>query len=172
MLDLGMGLDHLGDYQRHGSAESRVVLEPNTAAADRLARRASTLRVPTEVRRASLSDLDPAAEEFDTIVSVFGLAILPDLPLSLRAIRTLLAPDGGFEFVEPVSDFHSLDPVLSAVSPLLRATAGLHLDRDVPSAIRSVGYRLDRGERTTMPTFIWPLRHVASGSAKRGSGTR
>lgn len=172
VLDLGMGLDHLGDYQRHGSAESIVVLEPNASAADRLARRASTLRAPTAVRCAGLSDVDPTGERFDTVVSVFGLALLPDLPLALRAIQSLLVPEGHLEFVEPVADFHSFDPMLRAVSPLLRATAGLHLHRDVPSAIRDVGYILDRVERTTMPTFIWPLRHVASGSARRAADER
>ncbi len=171
VLDLGMGFDHLGDYQRHGSAESLVVLERNAYAADRLARRATNLRTETEVRQATLSDLDPSIDRFDTVVSVFGLALVRDLPLSLRAIQSLLTADGRLEFVEPVADFHSLDPLLSALSPLLRATAGLHLDRDVPSAIRAVGYTLDRVERTTMPTFIWPLRHVASGSARRAAGT-
>ena len=91
-----------------------------------------------------------------------------------RGARSVARAPEGVELVEAVlpdgrqvtASFAAADR--EAVSPLLRATAGLHLDRDVPSAIRNVGYILDRVERTTMPTFIWPLRHVASGSARRG----
>jgi SAM-dependent methyltransferase len=164
VLDLGMDLGHLSDF-KSSAADELVVLEPNEIAAKRLCSAADRFELPVEIRRESLAGLDSGREQFDTVVSVFALPFQPDLELTLRALKQLLRPDGRVLFLEPVGSWTRMDRLLRGPGHLLRSTAGLHLERDVPRALRSVGLSVIDVKRVEVPTMIWPLRHVVQGRA-------
>ena len=106
---------------------------------------------------------------YDTVVATGVLAGFADLGAITAALAALVADDGALLFVEPVGR--------PGWSHLVRATVGdrqgrrpwsaLHLDRDVPAAVRAAGLvvcDLDRGVLADQPPS---LRHWVSGRAVR-----
>lgn len=156
--------------------------------------------VATEVRRrrseilASASgrilDLDdPAAEGFleapigeitglgemtyDRIVSTCRLMTAPDLFLSLSALVARLAPDGELVLVEPVGRPGVGGLLTASLGTWLPGQRDLHLARDLPAAVRATGLTVVDADRFTVPTAVWPLRHLVELRAirLRGDGT-
>lgn len=104
---------------------------------------------------------------FDSILGVAALCHQPDLPLALDAILRLLAPGGELLLVEPTRG-RSL--TVDTLGPLLaprRATAGLHLQRDLPVALRDAGLLPTEILRFTVPTAVLPLRPWVRIAARR-----
>ncbi len=104
---------------------------------------------------------------FDTVVSLIRTPLVADLPGWLALVDRVLAPDGHLLFLEPTRRPGSAGRLLAALSPLVRATSGLHLDRDVPAAVRSVGFVVTDLERFEVPTVSAPLRPFVDGRARR-----
>jgi hypothetical protein len=111
-------------------------------------------------------DLIPAGARYDTVVSALALPSYADLPHAIETIRSHLGAVGHLLYLEPVGVPGMIGMVASLTSPLVGATAGLHLDRDVPSALRSCGLVITDNERFTMPTAVWSLRHWVDGRAR------
>lgn len=104
----------------------------------------------------------PQPGSFGTIVSVAGLVHFADLPLALRGIAYLLHPEGELRMLEPIGRPGLRALLHASLNPGLcrwRSSAqGLHLNRDVPAAIRADVLTISDIERFTMPTSTWPLR--------------
>jgi hypothetical protein len=116
----------------------------------------------------SWPSLDEALKHgpFDTIISVVALAEQPDLAAALAALIASLRSDGALLVVEPTLWPGAATMLATGLLPLLSRYAPLHVNRDVPSAIRTQGLTLVTIERFTMPTLIWPLRHFVSAVAR------
>ncbi len=112
----------------------------------------------------------------DTAVSAFGLVAADDPGALLAAVATLLAPDGRLRFLEPAPARGLARHLEHALAPLWAAAVGSRRpsptvawrpDVDVPATIRRAGLTITDIERSTMPTLVAPLRHVALGVARR-----
>jgi hypothetical protein len=104
----------------------------------------------------------PQPQAFSRVVSVAGLVHFADLPLALRGLCYLLAPDGVIDLVEPIS----APGVRAFVAASVAASLGrwvpevrhLHLHRDVATALRAEGLTLATIRRFTVNTPVPPLR--------------
>lgn len=105
--------------------------------------------------------------EWDLVVSVGELIRFPDLPATVTAIDSLLAPGGRFLAVEPIARPGMLRVIASALWSPSRWVRRFHLGRDLPAAIRTTTLTNDDTDRFVMPTAIMPLRHFVALSARR-----
>jgi len=113
----------------------------------------------------SLDELDDSAR-FDTIVTVLGFPRYADLPSTAAWLGRHLTDTGRLRFVEPVGMPGLRGAIGGVSSPFIPALAGLHLDRDVPSALRASGLVITDNERFRMPTLLWSLRNWVDGVAQ------
>ena len=104
---------------------------------------------------------------FDTIVSIGGLVHQADLWAAVRAIEALLDPTGTLLLVEPVDRPVSGGLVLGSLAALHPRTRRLHVNRDIPAALRRSSLSIVDIERITMPTPIWSLRSFVALTAAR-----
>lgn len=95
---------------------------------------------------------------YDAVITVAGLARLPDLGAAVSVVADMLAPHGILMAVEPGFRPGALAMVAASAGALLPAARGVHLARDLPATVRSAGLTVTDVERFTMPTLIWPLR--------------
>jgi hypothetical protein len=104
----------------------------------------------------------PQPGSFGTIVSVAGLVHFADLPLALKGITYLLHPQGELRMLEPIGRPGLAALLLASLDAGLcrwhSPTHGLHINRDVPAAVRAEGLTISDIERFAMPTSTWPLR--------------
>jgi hypothetical protein len=114
------------------------------------------------VIEAGRPDPRPAGDRpgYDHVVSTGRLVDAPDLLRALTGMVRWLGPAGELHLVEPVGRPGNLGLLASSVGAHLGATAGLHLSRDVPAAVRATGLTVVDLDRVTVPTLVWPLRHL------------
>ena len=113
--------------------------------------------------REVMSSPDPTAAaaalgSFGAVMSVAGLCRLADLGSALRVVASMLVPDGEVWLVEPGFAPGLAATLVASGGALLPPARGVHLARDVPATVRSVGLRITDVERFTMSTSLWPLR--------------
>jgi hypothetical protein len=106
-------------------------------------------------------------DRFDTIVSVGGLVHFPDLFAAVTAVDALLAPSGSALLVEPVDRPVPGGLVLGSLGALHPLVRGLHVNRDVPTVVRSTSLAVIDIERIAVPTPIWSLRSFVALTAAR-----
>jgi hypothetical protein len=104
---------------------------------------------------------------YRAIVSVAELVRFPDLVLALTGIEHLLSDDGHLWLIEPVHHPGSSATLLASLWAMHPIIAGIHLERDVALAIRTVGLSITDLERFSMPTTVYPLRLFIQGRARR-----
>ena len=119
----------------------------------------------------AVHDLSPPRPDgsYDTVVATGVLAGFADLGAITAALAALVADDGALLFVEPVGAPGWSSVIRTSLLSPGRAAPwrALHLDRDVPAAVRATGLvvcDLDRGELPAQPPS---LRHWVSGRAVR-----
>lgn len=110
---------------------------------------------------------DRAEPRYATVLSVAELVRFPDLVLALTGIDRLLSADGELVLVEPVHHAGVAATVIASCWSRYSALSGVHVERDVPAAVRSVGLDITDLERFTMPTAVWPLRLFVEARARR-----
>ena len=113
----------------------------------------------------ALARLAHADERFDTVFSVFQFAAAPDLAATLARVGRVLEPQGSVLFVEPGRLPGLAGRTQRLLSPAVAMTAGWHVDRDVPMALRRAGLSVTDLERWRTATTQWWLRTVIEGSA-------
>jgi hypothetical protein len=158
VLDLGGWNDHLDSYS---GADVDLLVEPG-------GRNGAGDGQPG-VRRldAGLEMLvDLGVEPYDTVVSLIRTPLVADLPGFLAAVAALLADDGWFLFLEPVKRTDTLGRVLAAWGPVVKATSGLHLDRDIAADVRRCGFEITDLHRFRVPSVAAPLRPFVDGRAR------
>jgi hypothetical protein len=129
---------------------------------------------PAAAERAAgpqVHDLAPSRPDgrYDTVVATGVLAGFADLGAITSALAALVADDGALLFVEPVGVPGWSSVIRTSLPGPGRGAPwrALHLDRDVPAAVRATGLvvcDLDRGELPAQPAS---LRHWVSGRAVR-----
>jgi SAM-dependent methyltransferase len=125
-------------------------------------------REVVRLRGASDPELGRLADgdaRFDTVFSVFQLAAAGDLATTLACIRRVLAPDGAVLFLEPGRLVGLAGRSQRLLGPAVAATAGWHLDRDIPMELRRAGLSVTDLERHRAATTQWWLRIVVEGTA-------
>ena len=113
----------------------------------------------------TLVELAHADERFDTVVSVFQFAAAPDLAATLARVARVLAPEGRVLFLEPGRLPGIAGRSQRVLAPALALTAGWHVDRDIPMALRRARLSVTDLERHRTATTQWWLRTVVEGSA-------
>ena len=113
----------------------------------------------------TLVELAQADEQFETVFSVFQFAGAPDLAATLARVARVLAPDGRVLFIEPGRLPGIAGRSQRVLAPALALTAGWHLDRDIPMALRRAHLSVTDLERHRTATTQWWLRAVVEGSA-------
>lgn len=108
-----------------------------------------------DVGETGLADTDG---QYDTIYSFVQTPGQADLDGYLTRIRDLLAPDGMAYFLEPTVRTGPLGRALGLGGRLMRPMTGLHLDRDVPQAIRRSGLFVTDLYRFEIASVAAPLR--------------
>ncbi len=157
VLDLGGWTDHLDAF---GDVDVDLLVTPGhrTGEAD-----------PSRVRRLDAGVdalLDLGSEPYDTVLSLIRMPLVADLASYLDAVRGLVADEGRLLILEPVPRGDTLGRVLSAWGPLIRATQGLHLDRDVVTAVRDAGFVITDLHRFRVPSVSAPLRPFVEAHAR------
>lgn len=95
---------------------------------------------------------------YDTIFSFVQTPVVADLDAYAARIGDLLAPDGMAYFLEPTIRTGPLGRALGASGRLMRPMTGLHLDRDVPQAVRRAGLFITDLHRFEIASVAAPLR--------------
>lgn len=166
VLDLGVEGPPLDSY-RPDTVDSVTVIEPDPARGERRRVEAAGLGLPITVL-GSLDAVDQSGRggSFDTVVSVLGLARHADLSRALSTALVGLHTNGSLLFVEPAMACGLVAAVTTPLVALIPGLGSLHLNRDVPSAVRAHGLTIVAIERFTMPTLIWPLRPFTQATAR------
>lgn len=175
VLDLGGWSDHLGSYRFDETDEtgSGAVDEVTMLVRPGDLRTGDSDRDPVGVTRVdvgfdSLPDL--GLGPFDSIVSLIRTPLIADLGRMIRMVDDLMALDGRFLLLEPVRRAGRLGRMLAVSGLFVRATGGLHLDRDIPARLRSEGLSVTDLDRFEVPTVSAPLRPFIEASARRATG--
>jgi hypothetical protein len=103
----------------------------------------------------------------DVVISVAGFTRFPDLGAALSAAVGMLAPAGQLLVVEPDYRPGVGGLAVSSLGALLPPVRGVHLARDVPGTVRSVGLTVTDVRRLSLSTPIWPLRRFVRLQATR-----
>lgn len=103
----------------------------------------------------------------DVVISVAGFTRFPDLGAALAATARLLSPTAQLLVVEPDCRPGVTGLAVSSLGALLPPARGVHLARDVPGTVRSVGLTVTDVRRFSLATPVWPLRRFVSLSATR-----
>ena len=109
--------------------------------------------------------LAASERRFDTVFSVFQLVAAVDLRATLAQIRGVLDADGVVLFLEPARLVGVAGRTQRLLGPAVAATAGWHLDRDVPMELRRAGLSVTDLERHRTRTTQWWLRTLVEGTA-------
>ncbi|MEM8747605.1 MAG: hypothetical protein AAGF91_12955 [Actinomycetota bacterium] len=135
---------------------SRVPPEVSAA----LAERAANLRERATGRVLDLDtdELVDASGAYDTIFAFVQAPQQADLDGFYVRLRELLALDGHLYALEPTIRTGPLGRALGISGRLARPLTGLHLDRDVPPAIRRAGLFVTDVHRFEIASVAAPLR--------------
>ena len=172
VLDLGGWSDHLGSY-RLSAAESTGVREVTMLVRPGDLQPTDSDRDPAGVTRVdagfdSLKAL--GVDPFDTIVSLIRTPLVADISRMFSIVGDLLAPGGQLLMLEPVRRSGRIGRMIAFGGSLIRATGGLHLDRDIPGMLRTEGFVVTDLERFEVPTVSAPLRPFVQARARRAGG--
>ncbi|MEI7622215.1 MAG: hypothetical protein WCJ88_01525 [Actinomycetes bacterium] len=111
-------------------------------------------------------------DQWDLVVSVGELIRFPDLPATLAAIDSLIAPGGRLLAVEPVARPGIVRVIASSMWSPSRWVRRFHLGRDLPAATRTTSLTNDDIDRFIIPTAVVPLRHFVAIGARRAEPSR
>lgn len=157
VLDLGGWTDHLGSYR---GVDVDLLVTHLDGDGDPDHRDVHRLDVGADAL------LDRGAGSYDTILSLVRTPLVADTSRFLATIAALLAEDGRLFLLEPVRRNDTIGRALGALGPLVRATSGLHLDRDVAAEVRAAGFDITDLERFRVPTVAAPLRPFMEARAR------
>ncbi len=117
-------------------------------------------------------DLGDADGRYDTIYSFVRSPGESDLDGYMARIRELLAPEGMAFFLEPTIRTGPLGRALGIGGQVVRPMTGLHLDRDVPKAIRRAGLFITDLHRFEIASVAAPLRPFVEAWARLPTDSR
>ena len=153
VLEVGFGTGlNLPHYP--SAVERLTVIDPNSALANRVARRISEARMPVEQLQLDASGRLPfEAASFDTIVTTLTLCSIDEVNAALREMRRVLRPDGRYLFLE---HGRSDDPRVARrqdrFNPVQKIFAcGCNLNRPIGDLIRDSGFAIIGLDRYVLP---------------------
>ncbi len=173
VLDLGGWNDHLESYRLGDSVEVSGAHEVLMLVRPGDLRTGDPGGDPVGVTRVDAgfdSLVNLGVGPFDTIVSLIRTPLIADLDRLIRTVDNLLAPAGQLLVLEPVSRSGRFARSLAVSGSFMRATNGLHLDRDIPAWLRAGGMTVTDLERFEVPTVPAPLRPFVEARALRAGG--
>ncbi len=154
-LELAIGTGLNLPFYPQGVQLTGIDLSP--AMLDIATRRAQALGLRVDLRLGDARALDFPDDHFDTVVCTLALCTIPDERGALAEAYRVLRPDGQLLLLEHVRS--PVGPVRWAerlLDPLLVRLAGDHLLRDPLDHLESVGFRIERWERSK-----WGLMEAA-----------
>jgi ubiquinone/menaquinone biosynthesis C-methylase UbiE len=113
--------------------------------------RAADLGLDADLRRGDVQSLPFDDASVDTVVCTFSLCTIPDDRRALEEAHRVLRPGGSLLLAEHVRSPNGLVRMLERVAePIMLRIAGDHLLRDPLDHLETVGFAVDRVERTRL----------------------
>ncbi len=159
-LEIGIGTGlNLAFYE---STRRVVGIEPDPEMLKRARRRAASAGKPVDLVIASAEALPFRAASFDSVIATLVFCTIPDPTAAAHEVRRVLAPGGGFHFLEHVRARRRwLARCQDAATPLwARLLAGCHPNRETLPTFEKAGLQVESCER--------PGALLVCGSARGG----
>jgi ubiquinone/menaquinone biosynthesis C-methylase UbiE len=161
VVELGAGT---GLNLRHypGGLDELILVEPDAAMRQRLARRLRRAKRTAEIVGASAEQLPFGDHSVDTVVATLVLCTVDDPRLALQEITRVLRPDGKLLFLEHV---RASTPRLARWQHRLREpwrqfACGCRCDRETVELMRACGFEFEELAAAVwraMPPIVRPL---------------
>ncbi|MEO5359057.1 MAG: class I SAM-dependent methyltransferase [Nitrospirota bacterium] len=160
VLEIGFGIGANTPYYT-SDIRSVTALEPNEGMIRRAERYISGSSIPITFVKGSAEALSFEDNAFDAVVSTMTLCSVGGLSEALMEIYRVIRPGGAFHFFEHVAAHNPIDRGLQNIlTPVTKTIfCGCHLNREIESAIVSVGFHIkdinrDRQRIGIMPEFM------------------
>jgi ubiquinone/menaquinone biosynthesis C-methylase UbiE len=168
VLEIGLG-PGVNFVQYYPARVCKVyALEPNPQMILRAKRRCERMNLDVEFLDVPGERIPLAEGCIDTVVSTFTLRTIPGLADAIRGLKRVLKPSGRFIFCE-----HGLSPDAPVrrwqerIEPFFKwVFEGCHLTRDIPSLIRSGGFKIEQMDTGYLASFPKSGSYVFSGIAR------
>lgn len=158
---------------------TRLPTPVNVTVADRRARMLSTAegrvldlavvenreRVRQALARSAAPMPEEEPEQFDVAISTANLVLFPDAVATLTGIGRLLRPGGELWLVEPVHHPGMVSTAFATLWSWHPSVRTVHVERDIPAALRAAGFTITDLERFVVRTSCWPLRQFVQAVA-------
>ncbi len=153
MLEIGIGSGLNLPYYDPDSVSKVWGVDPSPELMKRAARAANEVPFEVELVTAPGEEMPLDSDSFDTVVITYTMCSIPDTASALRETARVLKRGGRLLFCE-----HGTAPDASVrrwqnrVNPIWRRfSGGCHLNRDIPSLIRSGGFTIASLETMYLP---------------------
>ncbi len=167
VLEVGVGSGLNLAFYDPQRVECVTGIDPSVELLVRAEERAVAAPVSVELVRCGAEKMPFSDGAFDSVLVTYSLCSVADLAAALAEIRRVLQPGGELIFVE-----HGLscDPRVQRWQRWLtpawrRVGGGCHLDRDLPTLLRSAGYRMKELESAQVEGASW-LSYTFMGIAR------
>lgn len=128
----------------------------------------SVSEIESTVRRSgSLDTENHDVRRYDLVIGVAALVGVADISRFLADVTSLLRPDGRLWLIEPAYRPGLGAAVATTLWSYHPAVRGLHVGRNMATAVRNTGFTITDIERLTMPTTVRPLQTFLSIRAER-----
>jgi ubiquinone/menaquinone biosynthesis C-methylase UbiE len=153
VLEIGIGSGLNLPYYDPDSVSKVWGVDPSPELMKRAARAANEVPFEVELVTAPGEEMPLDSDSFDTVVITYTMCSIPDTASALRETARVLKRGGRLLFCE-----HGTAPDASVrrwqnrVNPIWRRfSGGCHLNRDIPSLIRSGGFTIASLETMYLP---------------------
>jgi len=154
VLEIGIGSGLNLPYYRGDKVTRIIGLDPSPELNAMAEKTAAELGLSVEFILASAESIDLPDDHVDTVLVTYTLCTIPDAVRAAKEMRRVLKPEGKILFCE-----HGLAPDESVakwqgrIDPLWgRIAGGCHLNRDIPTLIRSAGLSIETMDEMYLPS--------------------
>lgn len=152
VLELGIGSGLNIPYYKSDQVKHLIGIDP-TPNKSKLEEALGTSDISYEMIYESAETLPLENDSVDTVVSTYTFCTIPDFTNTIEESRRVLKNGGQLIFIE-----HGLAPdakvqkTQNRINPIWKRMAGgCHLNRDIPKALESTGFKVDQLDTMYLP---------------------
>jgi ubiquinone/menaquinone biosynthesis C-methylase UbiE len=153
VLEIGMGSGLNLPYYDTGKVRKVWGLEPSEGMRQLARKKLEGSKLEVEMIDLPGEEIPLESNSIDTVVLMYTLCTIPDVPTALRGMQRVLRPGGKLLFCE-----HGLAPDTGVqrwqnrINPTWRRiSGGCNLNRDIPRLLKASGFRVVVDERMYIP---------------------